>query len=112
MTKTQLIDKVQKDTGITKAQAAAAVKAMLDGFKDTLADGGKVQIPGFGSFSVKERAARQGRNPQTGAAIEIPAYKVVAFSAGKDLKAAVAPKVEEKPKKGGKKTPAKKKSKK
>lgn len=112
MTKTQLIEKIQKDAGITKVQAANAVKAMLDGFTATLAAGEKVQIPGFGTLSVKDRAARQGRNPQTGAAIEIPAYKVVAFSAGKDLKAAVAPKVEEKPKKGVKKTPAKKKSKK
>ncbi len=109
MTKTQLIEKIQKDAGITKVQAANAVKAMLDGFTATLAAGEKVQIPGFGTLSVKDRAARQGRNPQTGAAMEIPAYKVVAFSAGKALKEAVAPKVEAK-KSAKKKAPAKKKA--
>jgi DNA-binding protein HU-beta len=88
MTKQDLIDKVAK-TGMTKKQAGAAVNAILDSIKDSLASGEKVSLVGFGSFSVKKRAARTGRNPRTGAALKIKAKKVPVFKAGKALKDAV-----------------------
>jgi DNA-binding protein HU-beta len=88
MTKQDLIDKVAK-TGMTKKQAGAAVNAVLDAIKDSLATGEKVSLVGFGSFSVKKRAARMGRNPRTGAALKIKAKKVPVFKAGKALKDAV-----------------------
>jgi DNA-binding protein HU-beta len=72
--------------GITKKQAAAAFEAMVQAVSDQLARGERVQIPGFGSFSVSERAARTGRNPKTGQSIRIAASKNVRFKAGKDLK--------------------------
>lgn len=86
MNKLQLTDAVAAKAGITKKEAAAAVNAVLDVVAETLAQGGDVKITGFGGFEVKERAARTGRNPKTGEAVEIPASKYVAFSAGSDLK--------------------------
>jgi len=78
-----------KDTGLSKKEAAGAVEAVISSIKDTLKKGGKVQLVGFGTFSVKQRAARTGRNPKTGATMQLPAKKVPAFKAGKALKDAV-----------------------
>ena len=89
MTKADLVAAVA-ETGVTKKEAAAAVDAMIDSITGALKKGDKVSLVGFGSFSVKKRKARTGRNPQTGKAIKIKAKKVPAFSAGKTLKEAVA----------------------
>ena len=86
MNKTNLIDVVAQATGMKKAQADAAVNAALAAISDALAAGEKVQIAGFGSFEVKERAAREGKNPRTGEAIQIAASKNAVFSASKALK--------------------------
>ena len=88
MTKADLVAQVA-ETGMTKKQAAAAVDAVIDGIKDALAKGDNVRLVGFGTFSVKKRKARIGRNPRTGKELKIPAKKVPAFSAGKALKDAV-----------------------
>jgi nucleoid DNA-binding protein len=88
MTKADLVAAVA-ETGMTKKQAAAAVDAVIGSITGALAKGNKVSLVGFGSFSVKKRKARTGRNPQTGKAIKIKAKKVPAFSAGKGLKDAV-----------------------
>ncbi|SFB88396.1 DNA-binding protein HU-beta [Alkalibacterium subtropicum] len=87
--KAELIEKVASSADLTKKDATAAVEAVFESIKDTLADGEKVQIIGFGNFEVRDRAARKGRNPQTGEEIQIPATKVPAFKAGKALKDAV-----------------------
>lgn len=87
--KVDLINNVAEKTGLTKKDAAAAVEALFEVVSETLAKGDRVQVIGFGSFEVRERAARKGRNPQTGEEIEIPATKVPAFKAGKALKDAV-----------------------
>ena len=84
--KADLIDGVASKTGLTKKDATSAVEALFDVVTETLADGERVQVIGFGSFEVRDRAARKGRNPQTGEEIEIPATKVPAFKAGKGLK--------------------------
>ncbi len=89
MTKADLVAAVA-ETGITKKEAAAAVDAAIDAIKAALAKGDKVSLVGFGSFSVKRRKARTGRNPQTGKAIKIKAKNVPVFSAGKGLKDAVS----------------------
>ena len=75
--------------GLTKGQANEAYDALFDYISDVLADGDRVQIPGFGSFSISERAAREGRNPATGESIKIAASKVVRFKPSKGLKDAV-----------------------
>lgn len=89
MTKNDLIDTVAADTGITKAQAGDAVDATIQAITGALSSGDDVTLPGFGKFSVSERGARQGRNPQTGETIQIKASKSPKFSAGARLKAAV-----------------------
>lgn len=89
MNKTELVKKVMEDAELTKAQAEKAVASILTGVKDTLVAGEKVQILGFGTFEVRERAARKGRNPQTGEEMDIAASKVPAFKPGKELKEAV-----------------------
>lgn len=89
MNKTQLINVVAKDAGLNKKDAEAAVNSVFSAIGSALADGEKVQLIGFGSFSVKERGERTGRNPATGATITIPASKQPAFAAGKELKAKV-----------------------
>jgi DNA-binding protein HU-beta len=89
MTKADLIDKMAKDAGISKAAAGKALSALLEGVVKTVKKGGKVALVGFGTFSSGKRKARTGRNPQTGAAIKIPARKVPKFSAGKSFKDAV-----------------------
>ena len=89
MNKTELIASVAQKTELTKKDAEKAVKAVFDTVAEELAAGGKVQVIGFGTFEVRERAARKGRNPQTGKEIKIAASKVPAFKAGKALKEAV-----------------------
>ncbi|MFD2829354.1 HU family DNA-binding protein [Corticicoccus populi] len=89
MNKTDLINAVSDKADLTKKEAGAAVDAVFDSIQDSLKDGEKVQLIGFGNFEVRERAARKGRNPQSGEEIEIAASKVPAFKAGKALKDAV-----------------------
>jgi DNA-binding protein HU-beta len=89
MNKGELIDAVSGKTGLAKADATRAVDAMLDSISETLKGGGQVAIVGFGTFVVKTRAARSGKNPRTRETIHIPASKVAAFKAGKALKDAV-----------------------
>lgn len=88
MVKADLVAKVA-EIGITKKQAAQVVDGVFGAIKDALASGDKVSLIGFGTFSVRERAAREGRNPRTGKKIKIPKKKVPAFRAGKALKDAV-----------------------
>ncbi len=87
--KADLIDGVAEKSGLTKKDATAAVEGLFDVVTETLAEGERVQVIGFGTFEVRDRAARKGRNPQTGEEIQIPATKVPAFKAGKGLKDAV-----------------------
>ncbi len=89
MNKTQLVDAVAQKSGLNKKEAEAAVNAMTAAITDALKAGDKVQLVGFGTFEVKDRAARNGRNPKTGETITIAASKAPAFSAGKALKDAV-----------------------
>ncbi len=89
MNKAELIAKIAEDAGITKTQANATVDAFVDAVTKTLKKGDKVTLVGFGTFSVSKRAARNGRNPQTGAVIKIKAKKVAKFKAGKDLSAKI-----------------------
>ncbi len=86
MNKSDLIQAVVEKSGLTKKDSASAVDAMLEGISDSLAKGDKVQLIGFGTFEVRSRQAREGRNPATGEAIKIEASKVPAFKAGKALK--------------------------
>ncbi|TXH21383.1 MAG: HU family DNA-binding protein [Chitinophagaceae bacterium] len=85
MNKAELIAKIADDAGITKTQANAALDSFTTAVQKTLKKGDKVTLVGFGTFSVTKRAARNGRNPQTGAVIKIKAKKVAKFKAGKDL---------------------------
>jgi len=89
MNKSDLIEAMAADAGITKAAAGKALDSMMANVKGELKKGGKLSLVGFGSFSVSARAARNGRNPQTGATIKIPARNVVKFKAGSELKNAV-----------------------
>ncbi|ERI05196.1 HU family DNA-binding protein [Aneurinibacillus aneurinilyticus] len=89
MNKTELVEKVAENAEMTKKQASQAVDAILSSISEALKSGEKVQLIGFGNFESRERAARKGRNPQTGEEIEIAATKVPAFSPGKALKDAV-----------------------
>jgi DNA-binding protein HU-beta len=89
MNKGELIDAVSTQTGLAKADATRAVDSVLDTISQALKGGDAVAIVGFGTFAVKTRAARSGRNPQTGATIQIPASNVPGFKAGKALKDAV-----------------------
>ncbi len=86
MNKTELISRVAEISEITKKDAEKAVNATLEAIEGTLAGGEKVQLVGFGTFEVRDRAARTGRNPKTGEEIKIPATKVPAFKPGKALK--------------------------
>jgi DNA-binding protein HU-beta len=86
MNKTQLVEAVAQKSGLNKKEAEAAINAMTAAITDALKAGDKVQLVGFGTFEVKERAARDGRNPKTGETIKIEASKSPAFSAGKGLK--------------------------
>jgi len=89
MNKAELAAVVAQKTGMTKKDAEAAVAATFAGIVDALKEGDKVNLVGFGSFAVKERQARTGHNPATGAQIEIPASKVPTFKAGKLFKDAL-----------------------
>ena len=89
MTKTELIAIIAKEADLPKAKAEKALAATLDGIKKALKKGDKVQFVGFGTFEVRKRPARKGRNPQSGKEINIKASKVPAFKAGKALKDAV-----------------------
>ncbi len=89
MNKTELINAVAAKAGISKKDAEKAVAAVFGSIEDALVAGDKVQLIGFGTFEVKERAARQGHNPKTGETIEIAAAKVPSFKAGAALKTAV-----------------------
>ena len=90
MNKAELINAVAEKAALSKKDAEAAVNAALEAITGALSDGEKVQLVGFGSFEVKKREARVGRNPKTKEAIEIPASKVPVFKAGKALKDVVA----------------------
>ncbi len=87
--KAELVERVAAKTNLTKKDVTAAVEALFETVQDVLAEGEKVQVIGFGTFEVRDRAARKGRNPQTGEEIEIAASKVPGFKAGKALKDAV-----------------------
>ncbi len=89
MNKSDLINHVAADTKLTKADSERAINAVFAGIKKALKKEGKASFVGFGTFSVTKRAAREGRNPKTGAKIKIPASKQPKFKAGKELKAAV-----------------------
>jgi len=90
MTKSQLIEAVhKKDTGLTKLQVAKVVDAMIEAMTTALAQGGKVEIRGFGNFTVRQRDTRKARNPKTGEMVEVPAKRVPHFKPGKELKAMV-----------------------
>jgi DNA-binding protein HU-beta len=86
MTKAELIDKIAKDSKVSKAVAGNALSSLIDGVSKALAKGDSVTLVGFGTFSVSRRAARKGRNPQTGSEIRIAAAKVPRFRPGKNLK--------------------------
>jgi DNA-binding protein HU-beta len=85
MNKAELIAKLADDAGITKTQANECLDSFIEAVTKTLKSGNKVTLVGFGTFSVSKRAARNGRNPQTGAVIKIKAKKVARFKAGKEL---------------------------
>ncbi len=89
MNKSDLINAIASGANLSKADAARALNATTGAISSALANGGGVQLTGFGSFVVRHRAARTGRNPQTGASIQIAASNVAAFKAGKALKDAV-----------------------
>ena len=86
MNKSDLVDAVASSADVTKASAGRAVDAVLESIGDSLGKGDSVSLVGFGTFSVRHRAAREGRNPQTGASMHIAASKVPGFKAGKGLK--------------------------
>ena len=89
MNKSQLVESIAKKSGLTNKDSAAAVNAFLESVKESLSKGEAVTLIGFGSFLVRDRAARSGRNPRTDKVVDIPAVKVPAFKAGKPLKDAV-----------------------
>ncbi len=89
MNKDDLVTAVAAGTGISKSDGAHAVDAMLDSIAGALKDGEEVRLPGFGTFSVRQRIASEGRNPRTGEPIQIPASKLPKFEAGKILKEAL-----------------------
>jgi DNA-binding protein HU-beta len=91
MNKGELVDAIADKANVTKKEADAVLTAILDTILDTVSSGDKVSLVGFGTFEVRDRQAREGRNPQTGDAIQIPATRVPAFSAGKLFKERVAP---------------------
>ena len=86
MNKQQLVEAMATNANMTKVDAEKALKAFIDTVTEELKNGGKVQLVGFGTFEVTERAERQGRNPKTGEAITIPASKSPKFKAGRSLK--------------------------
>ena len=89
MNKSELVDSMASETGISKAATEKVLNAFMNSVTKALSKNDRVTLVGFGTFSVKERAARQGRNPQTGENIQIPARKVPRFKAGSKLSSAV-----------------------
>jgi DNA-binding protein HU-beta len=89
VTKNEFVDRVADKSGLGKGEAGKAVDAVLDSLQEVLSRGGEVNFTGFGKFSVADRSARQGVNPQTGEKIQIAASRVPRFSAGSSLKSAV-----------------------
>ena len=89
MNKTELIDAIASESKLTKVDSKKALDALIKATSEALGKGERVTLTGFGSFSVAERSARTGRNPQTGKEINIPAKKVVKFAAGAELKSTV-----------------------
>ncbi|WP_181219553.1 HU family DNA-binding protein [Bacillus subtilis] len=89
MNKTEFVGAVAEKLGVSKKKATPKVEAVFNGIVETLAKGESIKIPGVGTFEVRERAARKGRNPQTGEEIDIPATKAPAFKPAKSLKDAV-----------------------
>jgi DNA-binding protein HU-beta len=90
MNKGELVDKVAEKASVTKKEADAVLTAAIDAIMETVAEGKKVTLVGFGSFERRDRKEREGRNPKTGETMVIPATKVPAFSAGKQFKEKVA----------------------
>ncbi|WP_230660085.1 HU family DNA-binding protein [Psychrobacter sp. I-STPA10] len=86
MNKSELVDSIAEKSGLNKTQATEALNAMMESIGEALEEGETVSLVGFGTFSVKDRKARTGRNPKTGEPLEIPASKVPGFKAGKGLK--------------------------
>jgi integration host factor subunit beta len=94
MTKAELIDKIaEKKQGLTRKQVEVIVNTVLDGIKDALSREDKVEIRGFGSFRVRHRRAKEGRNPKTGETVSVPPKKVPFFKAGKEMREMVDGKV-------------------
>ena len=89
MKKVELVEAVAEKAGLTKADATRAIDATFEAITEALANGDKVTLVGFGTFGVSKRAAREGRNPRTGATVQIAARKAVSFKAGSALKEAV-----------------------
>ena len=89
MNKSQLVEAIAKEADLNLKQADACLKALTESITSALKSGDKVQLVGFGTFEVADRAAREGRNPRTGEAVQIPASKMPKFAAGKALKDAV-----------------------
>jgi len=90
LNKAQLVDAIAKKTGFTKKDMSKAVDVVFDTITEVLSRGEKVSVVGFGTFETRSRAARKGRNPQTGREIRIKARRVPAFRAGKNLKSAIS----------------------
>lgn len=86
MNKSELIQKISKDTSLRRAQAIRAVKAVVGAIRDTIRSGGKISLTGLGTFKVKARKARPGRNPKTGETIDIPAGRKISFKPSLSLK--------------------------
>ncbi|MHB8174170.1 MAG: integration host factor subunit beta [Nitrospirota bacterium] len=87
MTKAELVEKVSdKVDGLTKKQTEVIINTIFDSIKDSLAIGDKIEIRGFGSFKIRSRKQREGRNPKTGSPVSVPSKKVPFFKAGKELK--------------------------
>ncbi len=94
MTKAELIDKItEKKQGLTRKQVEVVVNTVLDGIKDALSRDDKVEIRGFGSFRVRHRRAKEGRNPKTGETVSVPPKKVPFFKAGKEMRELVDGKI-------------------
>lgn len=90
MNKGELVDKIAEKAGLTKKQIDTILNAITETISDAVSSGEKVTLVGFGTFDARDRQAREGRNPQTGKKLKIPATRVPAFSAGKDFKEKVA----------------------
>jgi integration host factor subunit beta len=86
MTKAELVEKVSSQINLTKKQTEVVVNTVFQSITDSLSDGKKVELRGFGSFRIRERNARVGRNPKSGAQVDVPAKRVPFFKAGKDLR--------------------------